>query len=241
MNTLKQFMKWVGQQLTFIAVVALAIVAIWFFISNKVNQKKQIELATNVTILETENRLAAEENKALDLEIDSIRGENDHLQIMLSDAETARDKNADDRDEVMEQRDALRDSLQKIGSNELFKRFNELFPFPGEKKYAINIKQIGEVIYITLDYELVKKENKLLNQDLMIADNQIAIGDSIKANLDKVVGNLLDKEDNNKDMILNLEQSKQLSDEEITRLTRKLWVRTVGMGILTGAVILLAL
>ena len=234
-------MVWIKQQLTFIAVVALAIVAVWFLISHYQNQKKQIELATNVTVLETENRLAAQENKVLDLAVDSLRSENDYLQSTLTDAETARDKNADDRDANARERDRLRDSLQKIGSNELFKRFNELFPFPGEKKYAINIKQIGEVIYITLDYELVKKENKLLNQDLTIADNQIAIGDSIKANLDKVVGNLLDKEDNNKDMILNLEQSKQLSDEEITRLTRKLWVRTVGMGILTGAVILLAL
>lgn len=240
MKSVKQFIAWFMQRATTIVLVAFAILLIFTFISNKINRKKEIELVRQNTTLTTKNNILTEDNSILDISVDSLRSENDYLKELLSASEVAREANAKEKARIANERDRLMDSLRNIASNDLYKRFNELFPFPGDRKYSINIKQIGEVIYVTLDYSLVKKENAILTKDIQDCNSQLALGDSIRANMEKIIEKKNLQEENDSNIILNLKDQNELSLDEIQRLKRKLLWTKIGSGvILVGTVVLL--
>ena len=244
MNILKQIRAWLKLNwayFRFLSVVFIVVVfGIWFF-SLKNAKQEAVELSAEVAKREAENALVTKRNLMLQEAVDSIKNENTQLHEDLIISDDARERNAEEIDRVAEERDALKDSIENMGSNELFTKLNDLYKFPGERKYKINIRQVEEIVYITLDYTLVKEENKILKEDIAEADNQISIGETLRKNNERIIAGLEEKDLNSGDIISNLEEINELSEDEIKRLERKLFWRTAGAVVVTVAAVILAL
>jgi hypothetical protein len=228
MNTLKQFIAWLGPRLLYIAIVALAIVLVFYFIGKRTSHNAEIEYQTDLTKLETLHEVLTAENKDKDKEIERITIENKLLKEELKKAENARKVNQNEISRIKQERDSALHKIQNMSSNEVYDALMILYSLPGKKEFLFNNRQIGEIYRVTVDYKLIRKEVHVLEKDISDCDRQVAIGDSIMANMNAIIAVQNEKESNNEDIISNLKEENDVTKDQLKKQKRKNFWTKVG-------------
>jgi len=230
MKILKQFWAWWMQNGGKIAILAIVVLLILFWFGNKISNNQESEYEKEIAIIETKNELLSSENAGLLSENEVIKDENNVLQKRYDSSEEERDALAGKLEDAENERDSIKDIIQVAPINELYTYLDQIrYPFSGEKLYRFNEPQVRKITQDVKDYDVVKREMGILEKSVAQSDVMIAIGDSIRAKLQRQVINLEEVNLNNDDIILNLEQVQELSEDEIRRLKNKLFWRTAGL------------
>jgi len=232
--------NWANIRLGFILIIIVLLTL--SFIGRKVQMNRAIDYAESNIELKTQKQILEAKNKVLDVRIANLNAEKKILTDSLIASEQKREANEREKRIIAKERDGLRAKLANLSSNELYQRLNDLYPFDGEKEYLINIKQVGEIVYVTLDYSLVKQEKEVLQADVSDCNRQVSISKALNLKNDSIIADLELKDLNNADIILNLEEQVEVKDQEIKRGKRRLFWNKVGMGtvIVIEAIVLAA-
>jgi hypothetical protein len=245
MITFGEIVDWLGKQLDRLKTISIVLLVILFIIAvvnNGCQKQNALDLIERVTGLNVQNDILIKQNLELKRQQDSINSLVDSLEVAILDSEKIRTGLQRELQDVKEERDDLKDQILKVPTSTLYAELiEEIYPYPGEMKYPFNDPQVENIYYVSKDYELVKQENELLQDDISQCEIQLNISDSIQMQI-KRASNVIQKEVlNGEDIILNLEEEINLSEDEIKRLKRQLKLRTIGAGAAVVAVIILAI
>lgn len=236
---------WITAQLGRIKTVAIMVLiclAVFFFIGKKIERNRAIKTASENAVLGTTNYLLELDKKNALSRADFYKGRIVIAKERLKQSQNVRNALNLKLNDVIAQRDSLREEINKRPVSVLYDALiNDLFPFPGIKKYPFNDLQV-ENIYLTVqDYRLVIDENSILYKDIAECNNQLTLNDSITQDMTSSMKALEEVYNQSDAIIFNLDQRNELSEDEIKQLKRKLIWHKIGTVLVIAAGIAIAI
>ena len=244
-NLFTKAVDWVGAQLDRIKTISIALLFILFVvaaINNGCQKQDALDLVERITGLNVQNDILKKDNAELKLKQDSIEGLIDSLELGIIIAKEERDQIREELRGVIEERDSLKNQIIKTPTNVLYAELiKEIYPYPGELEYPFNDPQVKDIYLTAKDYELVKEERHLLQEDVEKCELQLISMDSINSHVMANFDLIEEKQLNGDEIILNLEEIIEVKDHEINRLENQNLFVKIGAGIIVVATILLTL
>ncbi len=245
MKWLSDFLDWFNKQLGRIKTIAVIVLVILFAvaaINNGCQREYANDLVERVTGLNVQNDILKKENKEIIQDLDSLKTAYRELVLKYERTDSIRDVYGEIIADLKYQRDTLKDYIRKTPTNELYEWLDKIrFPYQGEKIYKFNQPQVSDIYYVTQDYDIVKEENEVLSDDISQCDYQLALKDSLLNNRMQSMALMKSTVRNNNEIILNLEEKVEVTEDQVKRYKRKLFWWKLGTGVAVVGGIILAL
>lgn len=242
---LSKIVDWLGQQLDRIKTIAIVVLVILVglaFIQNGCQREDMYELANKITGLDVENDVLTRINNNLEETVDSIALENERLKEKIKDIDKQRQAVQDQLEKVKENRDSLLIAMMNMPTDEKYEFLTEVaYPYDGPLEYPFNEPQVNNIYHTFQDKQFLEFENELLQNDIEGCNQQLAMTDSIKANMSKSMSVLRSQTARKDTIISNQEEIRKYTEEEVQKLRRKLLFWKIGTGVATVGLIIIAL
>lgn len=226
-----------------IAIIVIIVLA-GIFITGNIFQKKRIVSDYENQITQIESKLADLESKNIVIAVarDSLKKDNQRLKFLLLKSEKVNYDLEQDRNRIAKERDKLKDELINIPKHDIYDSLNTVYyPHPGwEKIFPFSAPQITDIYWTAKNSELMEQEIYSLYATVKQYKLQISLKDSINNNLITDNRLLEEKTQTMEGIIDELVSKYSISEEQIKKLKRQVWLYKTGVIIAGGALIVVA-
>ena len=245
MKWLSDSLDWFNRQLGYIKTIAVIVLIVMFSIAainNGCQRDYANDLIERVTGLDVQNDILKKRNKEIAENLDSLKTAYGELEARYDKTDSIRNVYSGIIADLRYQRDTLKDFIRRTPTGELYAWLDQIrFPYQGEKVYKFNQPQVNDIYYVTKDYDIVREENETLSDDISECNYQLVLKDSLLNNRVQSMALMKSTVANSGEIILNLEEKVEITEDQVKKYKRKLFWWKVGTGVAVVAGVILAL